>query len=139
MSQSAYLYFVEGSEAQSLTLDELESQLLRYREQTAKTGEQLGWDYAAAAFPYTIEKKPEGEGIWFYLKGDGDAYNYIVFGVGSKPADEGSRHFVQVVLPEGCTHGDKAKANELCKYLARHLKAELHLFNGRVMYYNPRK
>ena len=60
MSQSAYLYFVEGSAVPSLTLDELEAELRHYQEQTAKTGEQLGWDYAGAAFPYTIEKKPEG-------------------------------------------------------------------------------
>jgi len=139
MSQSAYLYFVEGSAVPSLTLDELEAELRHYQEQTAKTGEQLGWDYAGAAFPYTIEKKPEGEGVWFYLKGDGDRYKYIVMGVGKKQTERGELHYVQVVLPDGSTYGDKSKGNEFCKYLARRLKAELHLFNGRVMYFNPRK
>jgi len=139
MSQSAYLYFVEGSAVPSLTLEELEAQLHRYREQVAKTGEQLDWDYADAAFPYTIEKKPDGEDVWFYLKGKTDQYKYIVFGVGAKGEGDEATSYVQVVLPDGSTHGDKAKGNELCKYLARHLKAELHLFNGRVMYYNPRK
>lgn len=139
MTQSAYLYFVEGSAVSSLTLDDLKAELERYKEQTAKTGQQLDWDYAEAAFPYTIETKPEGENVWFYLKGKDDAYRYIVFGVGVKATEEGERHYVQIVLPEGCTHGDKAKANELCKYLGRHLKTETHLFNGRIMYFNPRK
>jgi len=139
MSQSAYLYFVEGSAVTSLTLDELKEQLSRYRDQVGKTGQQLDWNYAGAAFPYTFESKPEGEGSWFYLKGVNDLYKYIVFGVGSKPKDDAETHYVQIVLPDGSTHGDKAKANEFCKYLARHLKAELHLFNGRVMYFNPRK
>jgi len=139
MSQSAYLYFAEGSSVPSVTLEELEEHLHRYRDQTSKTGQQLDWNYAAAAFPYTIEKNPEGEGVWFYLKGKDEAYKYILFGVGSKKTDDAERHYVQVVLPDGSTHGDKAKANELCKYLARNLKTELHLFNGRIMYFNPRK
>lgn len=140
MSQSAYLYFVEGSSVPSLTLDELKEQLLRYQDQVSKTGQQLDWNYAKAAFPYSIETKPDNEDVWCYLKGNDEKYKYIVFGIGTKKTGDGEdRHFVQVVLPEGSTHGDKAKGNELCKYLARHLKAELHLFNGRVMYFNPRK
>lgn len=139
MSQSAYLYFVEGSAVPSLTLEELKQQLERYREQVSRTGQQLDWDYANAAFPYTIETKPESEGTWFYLKGKSDQYKYIVFGIGTSHTEETEKHYVQVVLPDGSTHGDKAKANELCKYLAKHLKAELHLFNGRIMYFNPRK
>jgi hypothetical protein len=139
MSQSAYINFVEGSAVTSMSLDELKQQLLHYREQTALTGKQLDWDYADAAFPYTIETKPEGEGKWFYLKGKNNLYKYIVFGVGSKKVDDEEKHFIQVVLPDDSTHGDKAKANEFCKYLGRHLKAELHLFNGRIMYLNPRK
>jgi hypothetical protein len=139
MSQSAYLYFTEGSSVPSVTLEELEGYLLRYREQTAKTGEQLDWSYADAAFPYTIEKKPEGDGVWFYLKAKDEPYKYIVFGVGSKTENDAQKHYVHVVLPDGSTHADKSKGNELCKYLARTLKTELHLFNGRVMYFNPRK
>jgi hypothetical protein len=122
-----------------MTLDELKQQLLFYRDQVAKTGEQLGWDYSDAAFPYTIETKPEGEGVWFFLKGKTELYNYLVFGVGSKTEDDAVKHYIQVVLPEGSTHGDKAKGNELCKFLGRQLKTETHLFNGRIMYFNPRK
>ena len=49
MSQSAFLYFVEGSAVPSLTLEQLKEQLLRYKEQVAKTGQQLDWNYADAA------------------------------------------------------------------------------------------
>ncbi|MCI3921477.1 DUF1885 family protein [Paenibacillus sp. TRM 82003] len=139
MTQSAYLYFVEGSSAPSMTLNEVKEELERYIEQVTKTGQQLDWDYAEAAFPYTFETKPEGENIWFYLKGKDELYRYIVFGVGVTSGQEGERHYVQIVLPEGSTHGDKAKANELCKHLGRRLKTETHLFNGRIMYFNPRK
>jgi hypothetical protein len=137
LSQSAYIRLVEGSAVEQLTLDGVKEQLHRYREQTALTGQQLGWEYAEAAFPYTIETKPGEE--WFYLKGSDPLYRYIVFGVGSEEADGQERHYVQVVLPDDATHGDKAKGNELCKYMAKHLLAELTLFNGRTIYYNPRK
>lgn len=136
MGQSAFITFVAGSAVVAVTLEELKNQLLHYREQTQLTGEQLGWDYAKAAFPYTIELKPGQEQEWFYLKGLNPWYRHIVFGIGEK---ENSRCYVQVVLPNDATHGDKAKGNELCKYLAKKWKAELTLFNGRVMYYNPRK
>ena len=139
MSQNALIKLVKGSTVSSLTLDELKELLLKYKEQLALTGQQLGWEYADAAFPYTIETKPEGENKWFYLKGTTPKYKYIVFGIGSEVNEDGETHFVQVVLPDDCTHGDKSKGNELCKHLAKTLQAELHLFNGRIMYYNPRK
>jgi hypothetical protein len=139
VSQSAYIKFVEGSAVSSMTLDELQEQLLKYKEQLVLTGQQLGWDYDGAGFPYTIETKPEGEGKWFYLKGKDDGYKYIVMGIGSDKDGETERSYVQAVLPNDATHGDKSKANELCKHLGKQLKAELHLFNGRVMYFNPRK
>ncbi|ALS21484.1 MULTISPECIES: DUF1885 family protein [Paenibacillus] len=139
MAQSAYIKFVEGSAVSSLTLDELKNQLMHYRDQLALTGRQLEWEYDDAGFPYTLETKPEAEGQWFYLKGKNPLYKYIVMGVGSETQAGTERHYVQVVLPDDCTHGDKAKGNEFCKYLAKLWKAELHLFNGRVMYFNPRK
>ncbi|MEF3303898.1 DUF1885 family protein [Paenibacillus sp. GYB003] len=139
MAQSAYIYLVDGSSASTLTLDELKGHLDRYREQTALTGKQLGWDYAASAFPYTVETKPESQGKWFYLKGTSSLYKYILFGVGSKADEDKERTYIQVTLPDDATHGDKSKGNELCKYLAKNLKAELKLFNGRTMYFNPRK
>ncbi|NOU95299.1 DUF1885 family protein [Paenibacillus sp. LMG 31456] len=139
MAQSAYIKFVDGSTIPSLTLDELKDQLLHYKEQLNLTGKQLGWDYDDAGFPYTIETKPEAEGKWFYLKGKDQLYKYIVMGTGNDQDGDKDRYYVQVVLPDDSTHGDKAKGNEFCKYLAKLWKAELHLFNGRIMYFNPRK
>lgn len=139
MAQSAYIKFVEGSTVSSLSLDELKAQLLHYKEQLNLTGKQLGWDYEDAGFPYTIESKPEGEDKWFYLKGKNALYKYIVMGPGKDQDGDKERNFIQVVLPDDCTHGDKSKGNEFCKYLAKLWKAELHLFNGRIMYFNPRK
>lgn len=138
MAQSAYIY-LPGSSGSSFTLDNLKELLGRYREQTSLTGKQLGWDYAEAAFPYTVETKPEGEGKWFILKGVNPLYKYILLGVGSKTEEDRELPYIQITLPDGATHGDKAKGNEFCKYLARTLKAELHLFNGRKMNFSAKK
>jgi hypothetical protein len=139
MSQSAYIKLVVGSERSSITLDEVKELLYTYTEQTSKTGEQLDWSYAEAAFPYTLEAKPGSEDQWFYLKGIHPSYKYLIFGVGTESREDQEVPYIQLVLPDNCTHGDKSKGNELCKYLGRKLKAELHLFNGRIMYFNPRK
>ncbi|MCF6093538.1 DUF1885 family protein [Microaerobacter geothermalis] len=142
MGKSAYIKFVEGSSQQKATVDDVKDMLNQYIERTSKTGDQLSWHYGDTAFPYTLEEKPEGRGKWFYLKGkDPKLYKYIIIGVGSEQveADGEVQHYIQIVLPEGSTAGDKGKANEFCKYMARYYKAELHLFNGRVMYFNPRK
>jgi hypothetical protein len=140
LSQSAYIKLAEGSSVSSVSLDDLKDLLMQYKEQLNLTGQQLDWEYGDKGFPYTIETKPEGEGKWFYLKANNDYYLFIVTGVGIEDVgDRGERHYIQVVLPEGATHGDKSKANEFCKHLAKKLKAELHLFNGRIMYFNPRK
>ncbi|UVI32242.1 DUF1885 family protein [Paenibacillus spongiae] len=139
MGQSAYITFTDGSLVERLDLDQVKTQLNRYCEQTSLTGRQLGWDYTEAAFPYTVETKPGEEDRWFYLKGTSPLYNYILFGVGTKQDGDRERAYVQVVLPDSATHGDKAKGNELCKYMAKQLQAELKMFNGRTIYYNPRK
>ncbi len=140
MNQTAYIRMVEGSTVPSVSMDELKDLLVKYIDQTTLTGKQLDWDYADAAFPYTIENNPVGDKQWFYLKGKNPLYKYIVLGLGSDTTeDQEVSHYIQMVLPENSTHGDKAKGNEFCKYLGRQLKAELQLFNGRIMYYNPRK
>jgi hypothetical protein len=128
VAQSAYIKFVEGSTVASMTLDDVKQQLADYQEQARKTAQQLSWAYDESTFPYSIETKEDG---YFYLKGTNAGYFCILFGVGEA--------HVQVVLPDGATHGDKGKANELCKFIATRNKAELHLFNGRTMYFNPRK
>ena len=138
--QSAYIYFVEGSTATHADIEDVKAKFTRYIEMTKKTGEQLGWSYAESAFPYVLEERPEGKGSWFLLKGiDPTVYKMIVIGIGSKEEDGKEKHYVQVSLPESSTNGDKGKANEFCRYLARDYKAELHLFNNRVQYFQPRK
>ncbi|WP_137789787.1 DUF1885 family protein [Bacillus sp. E(2018)] len=141
MSQSAYVKLVPASVKQVITLDELKDLLLYYRSITTKTGEQLSWGYGEAAFPYTIEEKAEAEGRWFYLKGIDQRKNrYILVGVGEEEEDANNKkHYIQFTLTDISTHGDKGKANEFCKFIASKLKGELHLFNGRVMYYYPKK
>ncbi|TJY43308.1 DUF1885 family protein [Cohnella pontilimi] len=139
MSQSAYISLVQGSAVDQISLDGVKEQLQHYISQTSLTGRQLGWEYADAAFPYAIEQKPEAAGQWFYLKGKNPLYRHIVFGTGTREENDAVVPYIHVVLPEGSTHGDKAKANELCKWIGKRLQAEVKLFNGRVMYYNPRK
>src|SRR5690606_21974519 len=152
LAQVAVITLAEGSAVSSVTLDDVAAQLEHYREQLRKTGEQLGWPYEQAAFPYVVEK--DGEGRWLYLKGTGK-YGRIAIAAGSEPAAgapeaggnaeaEGepapkARHVVHVVLPDDSTYGDKSKGNELCKYLGKTWKAEVKLFNGRTIYYNVKK
>jgi hypothetical protein len=143
MGESAYIKLVAASNQQTITLDEVVNLFKYYKEITGKTGQQVSWDYNAAAFPYELSEIKDD--IWFYLKGtDPRNYKYIVVGVGKEEtsnADEAqeTQNYIQVVLPDGATHGDKGKANEFCKFLAKKLEGELHLFNKRIMYYYKRK
>ncbi|WP_246944093.1 DUF1885 family protein [Bacillus pinisoli] len=142
MSLSAYIKLVPASTKQDITIDEVKELFTYYKEITSKTGTQLGWEYGSAAFPYDLKEKEEGKGTWFYLKSQERGYNALVVGVGSEEIEDENQHtqsFIQVVLPEGSTYGDKGKGNEFCKFLAKKLEAELHLFNGRTMYYYKRK
>lgn len=149
MSQSAYIQLVKGSAASSATLEDVLHILEQYRKQTSATGQQLDWDYTEMAFPYAIEQQSENGASWLYLKGNQSGYKHILIGIGTRTqsaedeageeAEETSTSYIQIVLPSGSTHGDKAKANELCRYIGRKLQAEVRLFNGRVMYFNPRK
>ncbi|WP_019120779.1 DUF1885 family protein [Brevibacillus massiliensis] len=138
--QSAYIYLVEGSAVQQATLADVKQKLQHYIDMTKKTGQQLGWWYSEAAFPYTIEDAEDENGAWLLLKGqDPKLYRSIIIGVGKKAVQDGERHYIQVTLPPVATHGDKSKANEFCRFLARAFKGELVLFNGRVQYFQPRK
>ncbi|MBM6618618.1 DUF1885 family protein [Bacillus suaedaesalsae] len=144
MSNSAYIKLVPGSTQQSISLDEVKKLFHYYKEITSKTGAQVSWSYSTAAFPYELKEKPEGKDQWFYLKSDERGYNMIVVGVGSEQYEDENgefvnREYIQIVLPEGATHGDKGKGNEFSKFLGQKLEGELHLFNGRVMYYYKRK
>jgi len=138
--QSAYIYLVDGSTATEASLDEVKAKLLRYVDMTKKTGEQLGWSYADAAFPYVIDERPEGKDSWLLLRGkDPSTHKAIIIGVGKREKNGKEHSYIQVSLPDSATHGDKSKANEFCRYLARNFKAELHLFNNRIQYFQPRK
>lgn len=140
MANQAHIKLTEKSTKETLSLEELKELLLYYKEITSKTGKQLGWHYGEAAFPYQIAETGEGKGIWFYLKStDPENYKYIIFGIDtqSENEEEASKEQTQIsiILPEDATHGDKAKANEFCKFIAKKLKGELHLFNSRMMTY----
>ncbi|WP_256761578.1 DUF1885 family protein [Cohnella sp. WQ 127256] len=139
MSQSAYISLVQGSTLSEIDLNGVKEQLHHYQEQMSLTGQQLGYDYAEVAFPYSIENKPEAKDQWFYLKGKAPQYRYIVVGTGKREEEGAAVPFIQLVLPDDSTHGDKSKANELCKWIGKQLQAEVKMFNGRTIYFNPRK
>lgn len=143
MSSHAYIKLVTASEKESVTSDDVVQLFHYYKEITGKAGSQVNWEYSEASFPYEIIEKPEGKGKWFYLKSHEHNYNLILLGVDTEVVidDNGTEReqtYIQVTLPEPSTFGDKGKANEFCKFIAKKLKGELHLFNGRVMYYYPR-
>lgn len=133
MATHAYIKLVPSSKKKAITLQEVKQLFQYYQEIMNKTGEQLGWGYQQAAFPYQLIETDEGK--WFCLKGDGHRYRMIIVGVGSQETGES---FIQITLPNEATHGDKGKANEFYKFLAKKLEGELHLFNGRIMYYYKR-
>ncbi len=140
MAESAYIKLVPSSSKQMVTLDEVKDFFHYYKDITAKTGDQVNWNYEASSFPYEIKETEKGKGKWFYLSATNDRYNAILIGVDQEETDDGSATtYIQVTLPEESTYGDKGKANEFCKFLAKKLQGELHLFNGRIMYYYPRK
>ncbi|GGE22916.1 hypothetical protein GCM10011571_26220 [Marinithermofilum abyssi] len=140
MTKSAYIHLVEKSTHQEITLDDVKQALERYVTMTSHTGKQLGWDYAAAAFPYHVHEEEKDGVRWLRLEGtDPHLYRRLILGVGTRRDHEQTRHYIQCILPPDATHGDLAKGNELSRYLAKVFQAELHLFNGRVMYFYPRK
>lgn len=144
MAINAYVKLVPSSAKLTVSIEEVKELFRYYKNITAKTGEQLDWHFEASAFPYEIKETEEGKGKWFYLHSDHERYNAILLGVDketirSEDGTEREQEYIQVTLPEQSTYGDKGKANEFCKFLAKKLQGELHLFNERIMYYYPRK
>ncbi|PLT28040.1 DUF1885 family protein [Peribacillus deserti] len=144
MSENAYIKLVDSSTQQTVTLDELKEWFRYYKDITSKTGKQVEWNYSDKAFPYEIKETPEDSSGWFYLASREDRYKHIILGVSTEKIllddeTEKIQSYIQITLPESSTFGDKGKANEFSKFLAKKLKGELHLFNGRVMYYYPRR
>lgn len=140
---NAFIKLKLTSEKQTITVEEIKELFEYYEEITSKTGEQLDWDYSGHAFPYKIKEKEEAKGQWFYLTSNLDRYNIIVVAVDQEKIIEDDveriQNYIQITLPESSTFGDKTKANEYCKFLAKKLKGELHMFNKRIIYYYPRK
>jgi len=144
MTENAYIKLVPSSAQQTITTDEIKSLFNYYKEITSKTGTQVDWNYEYSAFPYEIKEPTTGTDNWFYLKSDNDRYNAILMGIDNESVvnnenEQVKQTYIQITLPDSATHGDKGKANEFSKFLAKKLKGELHLFNGRIMYYYPRK
>jgi hypothetical protein len=144
MANNAYIKLVPASEKQSVTIDDLKELFSYYQEITSKTGTQLGWNYSQTAFPYELIEQADSHGKWFYLSSNVDRYYAILIGVDQEKVldedgTEREQSYVQITLTDASTEGDKGKANEFCKFIAKKLKGELHLFNGRIMYFYPRK
>ncbi|MFP7295975.1 DUF1885 family protein [Neobacillus niacini] len=144
MAENAYIKLVPSSSKQTITVEEVKEILNYYTDITAKTGNQVDWEYGDSAFPYVIKEKDEGKGRWFYLQSTNERYYAILIGVDQESIREEDgtdriQTYIQVTLPEQSTFGDKGKANEFCKFLAKKLQGELHLFNERIMYFYPRK
>ncbi|MGG0411355.1 DUF1885 family protein [Peribacillus simplex] len=144
MTENAYIKLVPESAKGTVTIEDVKELLNYYQMITAKTGKQLDWDYDKKAFPYEMKEPERMKDKAIYLQSKEDRYHMILIGVDQEVVKEedGSERiqsYIQFTLPETATFGDKGKANELCKFLAKKLRAQLHLFNKRVMYYYPRK
>lgn len=138
MSKSAFIKLVSGSKQDTVTLDDVKSMLDDYRQIQRKTGQQLDWDYEKVAFPYEVLEQQQDGVPYLLLKGKKpELYNHLILGI-SQDKETGTP-YIQVVLPKNATEGDRAKGNEFSRFIAQQLKGELHLFNGRIMYYNNRK
>lgn len=116
---------------QPVVLDEVGQLLQYYQEIMQRAGDQLGWEYKENAFPYHIEKFDQK---YFVLSGKKDGYHKFYIGIGS----HSNESVIVIKLSNNSTHGDKGKAVELSKFIAKKLSGELHLFNGQVMYFYKR-
>lgn len=140
MGKHAFVYLVENSKQQDISIEQVKELLTYYKDITSKTGEQLGWSYDQRAFPYNIEEKHDENGHYFILRGNDPKYRFLLIGVSQKsPKDNGETTYIQITLPVSASQGDVGKGNELGKFLAKQLQGELHLFNERVMYFYKRK
>ncbi|MDX8359931.1 MULTISPECIES: DUF1885 family protein [Bacillaceae] len=141
MANNAYIKLVPKSKKHDITLDDVEDLFEYYKEITNKTGKQLDWKYDDSAFPYRITKINDGNNDLFHLQSEHKQYKSIIVGIGNESIEDmdskevRQQQYIQVSLLKQSTHGDKGKANEFCKFLAKKVSGELHLFNGRTIYY----
>jgi hypothetical protein len=129
--QDAFIKLVPKSKQQSISLDDVKKLFHYYKTITAQTGQQIGFTYSNNAFPYEMVDTSE---TTLCLKSNHERYHSIYVGIGI----ENEQPFVQITLPHSATFGDKGKANEFCRFLAKKLEGELQLFNGRTMYFYKR-
>lgn len=144
MSSNAYIKLVPSSSKQTISTEEIKDLFTYYKQIMEKAGDQVEWNYEHSAFPYELKEKETAKGTWFYLSSSHDRYNAILVGVDkekiiTEDGTEREQSYIQITLPPTATAGDKGKANEFSKFIAKKLHGELHLFNNRVMYFNPRK
>ncbi|WP_297991354.1 DUF1885 family protein [Anoxybacillus sp.] len=126
MGYTATIELVPASKWETVTLEQCKQLLEQFRDIARKTGEQLGWGYEQSAFPYDIVINEDR----IILVGKDARYYMIECRIHDRA--------VEFILPKQATHGDKGKANELCKFFAKQMAGKLHLFNGRIMYYYKR-
>ncbi len=144
MNRKAYIQLVPNSAKTTITKDELKELFQYYKNITSNTGTQIDWKYDQAAFPYEIVDDPNQESNSFCLCSKLDRYHSIRIEIGQEIIDleNSSTHeqtYIVITLPNSSTFGDKGKANEYCKFIAQKLRGDLHLFNGRIMYFSHQK
>ncbi|MEH7460092.1 hypothetical protein CON65_07015 [Bacillus pseudomycoides] len=129
--QHAFIKLVPKSKQQSVSVEDVKQLFQYYKKITSQTGIQVSYAYANFAFPYEILNTSD---TTLELKSSHDRYSSIYVGIGT----ENEQTFIQLSLPSTATFGDKGKANEFCRFLAKKLEGELQLFNGRTMYFYKR-
>ncbi|PFK40310.1 hypothetical protein COI93_13280 [Bacillus cereus] len=129
--QHAFIKLVPKSKQQTVSLEDVKQIFRHYKTITSQTGVQVSYAYTNVAFPYEILDTSD---TTLELKSSHERYNSIYIGVGV----ENEQAFIQVSLPSTATFGDKGKANEFCRFLAKKLEGKLRLFNGRTMYFYKR-
>lgn len=141
MSNHSYIKLVPSSAKNDISIEEVKELFDYYKQITSKTATQVNWNYESSAFPYEI-KELENKKNRLFLVSKQEGYQAIFIDVeqdSENKNEESANNQIKVTLPTQATYGDKGKANEFCKFLAKKLEGELHLFNGRVMYYYRRK
>ncbi|MBD1380904.1 DUF1885 family protein [Bacillus sp. IB182487] len=131
---ASYAFIKLGEADTGFSREDLLHYIQYYKEITSKTGQQLDWGYENAAFPYDVDDVDDH----LVLASKERGYYKIFLSVQQKDENEQKHTYIQVFLPEKATHGDKGKANEFCKFIAKKVKGELHLFSGKVMSFNKK-
>lgn len=120
--QHAFITLVPKSNQQSVSIDDIKQLFHYYKTVTSKTGVQINYAYTNTAFPYDIL---DTSATTLKLQSTHDRYDSIYVGVGI----EKEQSYIQISLPPNATFGDKGKANEFCRFLAKKLEGELQLLD----------